>query len=53
MNGPHRNSVPVKSLGPGSRFTGSPAFTLIELVLVIARNGPCFQALLKKLRLEE
>jgi prepilin-type N-terminal cleavage/methylation domain-containing protein/prepilin-type processing-associated H-X9-DG protein len=36
MKGPYWKLGPVTSLGPGRRFSGSPAFTLIELLVVIA-----------------
>jgi hypothetical protein len=48
MKGPYRKSAPVKRFGPGRRFSGSPAFTLIELLAVIVREKPRFQAPLKK-----
>ena len=36
MKGPCRKLAPVNSFGPGGRFTGGPAFTLVELLVVIA-----------------
>jgi hypothetical protein len=48
MKGPYRKSAALKSFGPGKRFTGSPAVTPIELLGVIVREKPRFQAPLKK-----
>ncbi len=36
MKWPNRKLEPVNTFGLGGRFNGNPAFTLIELVVVIA-----------------
>jgi hypothetical protein len=51
MKGPYRKSAALKSFGPGKRFTGSPAFTLIELLGVIVPDEPRFQVLSKEVGL--
>jgi hypothetical protein len=48
MKGLYRTSDPVSSVGLGRRGTGSPASTLIELVVVIVPDERLFQALPKK-----